>query len=196
MRKRLLIMLSMLIALLLLSLSFLDSSSDSSSSSGSPNGDEVGAVLSYIEGNGAVTKVPIGSRKVTPDLSGTLIDGSEYRMEAGKPIVLNVWASWCSPCRAEAPTLQALSEKYPQVQFLGVLTRDNLTAARSFIDRFKLTFPSLRSDDVLLEFNDAMIANAIPTTLVIDKDGLIAARIGGEVTFTGLSGLIDEVLGE
>jgi thiol-disulfide isomerase/thioredoxin len=117
-------------------------------------------------------------------------------MERGKPIVLNVWASWCSPCRAEAPTLQKLSEKYPEVQFLGVLTRDNLTAARAFIDRFGLTFPSLRSDDVLLEFNDAMIANAIPTTLVIDKNGLIAARIGGEVTFTGLSGLIDEVLGE
>ncbi|MFM8841495.1 MAG: TlpA family protein disulfide reductase [Actinomycetota bacterium] len=186
MRKRLLIMLSMLIALLLLSFSFVES----------PSEGEVGAELSYIEGNGAVTKVPIGSRKATPDLSGTLIDGSEYRMERGKPIVLNVWASWCSPCRAEAPTLQALSEKYPDVQFLGVLTRDNLTAARAFIDRFELTFPSLRSDDVLLEFNDAMIANAIPTTLLIDKNGLIAARIGGEVTFTGLSGLIDEVLGE
>jgi thiol-disulfide isomerase/thioredoxin len=117
-------------------------------------------------------------------------------MESGRPIVMNVWASWCSPCRAEAPTLQALNEKYPEVQFLGVLTRDNLTAAQRFIDRFGLTFPSLRSDDVLLEFNDAMIANAIPTTLVIDKDGLIAARISGEATFTGLSALIDEVLSE
>ena len=186
MRKRLLIALTILIAFSLLSLSFVDSSSE----------DQVGAELSYIEGNGAVTKVAAGSRKQTPDLSGTLIDGAEYRMELGKPIVLNVWASWCSPCRAEAPTLQALSEKYPQVQFLGVLTRDNLTAARGFIDRFGLTFPSLRSDDVLLEFNDAMIANAIPTTLLIDKDGGIAARISGEVTFTGLSGLIDEVLSE
>ena len=90
MRKRLLIMLSMLIALLLLSFSFVES----------PSEGEVGAELSYIEGNGAVTKVPIGSRKATPDLSGTLIDGSEYRMARGKPIVLNVWASWCSPCRA------------------------------------------------------------------------------------------------
>jgi thiol-disulfide isomerase/thioredoxin len=185
-RKRVLIILTVVIAFSLLSLSFVDSSSEP----------EVGAELSYIEGNGAVTKVSIGSRKPTPDLSGTLIDGSEYRMERGRPIVLNVWASWCSPCRAEAPTLQELSEKYPEVQFLGVLTRDNLTAAQGFINRFGLTFPSLRDDDVLLEFNDAMIANAIPTTLLIDKNGLIAARIGGEVTFTGLSALIDEVLSE
>jgi len=186
MRKKLAIASSLLIIVSLVALSF---SSDSSS-------DQVGDELSYIEGNGAVTKVAKGSRTLTPDLSGTLLDGSEYVMEKGRPIVLNVWASWCSPCRAEAPTLQALSEKYPQVQFLGVLTRDNLTAAQGFIDRFGITFPSLRSDDVLLEFNDAMIANAIPTTILIDGDGGIAARIAGEVTFTGLGGLIDGVLSE
>lgn len=193
MRKKVLLVATIIIAFSLLSLSFVDSNSE--------NTGQVGAELSYIEGRGAVTKVAIGSRKPSPDLSGLLIDGSEYRFERGRPLVLNVWASWCSPCRAEAPTLQALHEKYgeagsDQVQFLGVLTRDNLTAAQGFIDRFQLTFPSLRSDEVLLEFNDAMIANAIPTTLVIDKDGLIAARISGEVTYSGLSSLIDEVLSE
>ncbi len=186
MRKRLAIAASLVIVVSLLALSF----------TGSEESDQIGQELSYIEGNGAVTKVPNGSRASVPNLSGMLIDGSQYVMESGKPIVLNVWASWCSPCRAEAPTLQALSEKYPEVQFLGVLTRDNLTAAQGFIDRFGLTFPSLRSDEVLLEFNDAMIANAIPTTILIDRAGGIAARIAGEVTFTGLSGLIDEVLSE
>lgn len=186
MRKRLAIAASLVIVVSLLALSF----------TGSEESDQIGQELSYIEGNGAVTKVPKGSRASVPNLSGTLIDGSQYVMESGKPIVLNVWASWCSPCRAEAPTLQALSEKYPEVQFLGILTRDNLTAAQGFIDRFDLTFPSLRSDEVLLEFNDAMIANAIPTTILIDRNGGIAARIAGEVTFTGLGGLIDEVLSE
>lgn len=186
MRKKLAIASALLIVVSLVALSFTDDSTS----------DQIGNELSYIEGNGAVTKVAKGSRTRTPDLSGTLLDGSEYVMEKGRPIVLNVWASWCSPCRAEAPTLQALSEKYPQVQFLGVLTRDNLTAAQGFIDRFGITFPSLRSDDVLLEFNDAMIANAIPTTILIDADGGIAARIAGEVTFTGLGGLIDGVLSE
>lgn len=186
MRKRLAIAALLVIVVSLLAVSF----------TGSEESDQIGQELSYIEGNGAVTKVPKGSRASVPNLSGTLIDGSQYVMESGKPIVLNVWASWCSPCRAEAPTLQALSEKYPEVQFLGILTRDNLTAAQGFIDRFDLTFPSLRSDEVLLEFNDAMIANAIPTTILIDRNGGIAARIAGEVTFTGLGGLIDEVLSE
>lgn len=152
--------------------------------------------LSYIEGNGAVTKVSPASRKQAPAISGELIDGGFFSAKKGQVLVLNVWASWCSPCRAEAPTLQALSEKFPEVAFLGILTRDNLTAARSFIDRFEITFPSLRDDSILLEFNDSLIANAIPTTLVIDDKGRIAARIGGEVTFTGLSSLIEEVLAE
>lgn len=186
MRKRLLLALSLLFAISLLALSM----------TGSSESEEVGSELTYIEGNGAVTKVAKGSRAMAPDLSGMLIDGSSYKMEVGRPIVLNVWASWCSPCRAEAPTLQAVSEKYPEVQFLGVLTRDNLTAAQRFIDRFSITFPSLKDDEILLDFNDAMIANAIPTTIVIDRDGGIAARIAGEVTFTGLSTLIDEALSE
>jgi len=152
--------------------------------------------LSYIEGNGAVTKVSPGSRVKAPAISGELIDGNFFVAKPGEVLVLNVWASWCSPCRAEAPTLQALSEKFPDVQFLGVLTRDNLTAARSFVNRFNITFPSLRDDAILLEFNDSLIASAIPTTLVIDSKGRIAARIGGEVTFTGLSALIEEVRSE
>ena len=152
--------------------------------------------LSYIEGNGAVTKVSPGSRVIAPAISGELIDGNFFQSKRGQVLVINVWASWCSPCRAEAPTLQALSEKFPDVQFLGILTRDNLTAAQSFVERFNITFPSLRDDAILLEFNDSLIASAIPTTLVIDSKGRIAARIGGEVTFTGLSALIEEVRGE
>ena len=171
--------------------SFLLFSSTEDESATEPSGQ-----LSYIEGNGAVTKVSPGSRELAPAISGELIDGDFFAAKPGQVLVLNVWASWCSPCRAEAPTLQALSEKFPDVQFLGVLTRDNLTAARSFVKRFDVTFPSLRDDAILLEFNDSLIANAIPTTLVIDGKGRIAARIGGEVTFTGLSKLIEEVRGE
>ena len=176
-------MLSMLIALLLLSLSFVGSSSEP----------EVGAELSYIEGNGAVTKVPIGSRKATPDLSGTLIDGSEYRMERGKPIVLNVWASWCSPCRAEAPALQELSVKHPEVQFLGVLTRDSVVSARAFVKRFGIEYPSLVDDAILLKFHGQLTPNAIPTTLIIDTEGRVAARVSGEVTYSALEDLIERV---
>lgn len=151
---------------------------------------------SYIEGNGAVTFVSKGARKAAPNIRGELLDGSQFVRKPSQLLVVNVWASWCSPCRAEAPTLQALTEKYPQVQFLGILTRDNLKAANAFIERFGITFPSLKYDDVILEFNDVLIANAIPTTIIIDKENNVAARISGEVTFSGMSKLIDEISNE
>jgi thiol-disulfide isomerase/thioredoxin len=108
-------------------------------------------------------------------------------------LVLNVWASWCSPCRAEAPALQELSEAHPEVQFLGVLTRDSLVAARAFVDRFKITYPSLADDGILLKFHGQLTPNAIPTTLIIDSEGKIAARISGEVTYSALEDLIERV---
>jgi thiol-disulfide isomerase/thioredoxin len=151
---------------------------------------------SYIEGNGAVTFISKGGRKAAPNIEGELLDGSQFVRNSNQLLVVNVWASWCSPCRAEAPTLQALTEKYPDVQFLGILTRDNLKAANAFIERFGITFPSLKYDDVILKFNDVLIANAIPTTIIIDEENKVAARISGEVTFTGMSKLIDEISNE
>ena len=84
----------------------------------------------------------------------------------------------------------------PEIQFVGILTRDNLVAARSFVTRFNITYPTLIDDSVILGFKDSLIANAIPTTVIIDKQGKVAARISGEVTFTGLRDLIMKVQNE
>jgi thiol-disulfide isomerase/thioredoxin len=108
-------------------------------------------------------------------------------------LVLNIWASWCSPCRAEAPALQELSMKHPEVQFLGVLTRDSLVAARAFVERFGIQYPSLVDDAILLKFHGQLTPNAIPTTLIIDTQGRIAARVSGEVTYSALEDLIEKV---
>ncbi|MDA2984668.1 MAG: TlpA disulfide reductase family protein [Actinomycetota bacterium] len=151
---------------------------------------------SYIEGNGAITVIDKGSRSPAPVIKGELLNGDSYQEKIGNVLVLNVWASWCAPCRAEAPILQELSENFPDVQFLGVLTRDNLESAQAFITRFEITFPSLRNDDILLEFNKILIPNAIPTTLLIDQDGLVAARISGEVTYSGTAKLLEDLLNE
>ena len=151
---------------------------------------------SYIEGNGAITVIDKGSRSPAPVIKGELLNGDSYQEKIGNVLVLNVWASWCAPCRAEAPILQELSENFPDVQFLGVLTRDNLQSAQAFISRFEITFPSLRNDDILLEFNKILIPNAIPTTLLIDQDGLVAARISGEVTYSGTAKLLEDLLNE
>ncbi|MEY3128360.1 MAG: hypothetical protein RIS06_916, partial [Actinomycetota bacterium] len=108
--------------------------------------------------------------------------------------VINVWASWCAPCRAEAPVLQEFSVNYPDVQFAGILTRDNLSSAKAFYENFNLTYPTFIDDSLLLGFGGSLIPNAIPTSLILDREGKIAVRISGEVTVAGLKKMLDKVL--
>jgi len=157
----------------------------------SPNGSQ-----SFISGNGAVTFKSPDSRKPAPEISGVTLDGANYLAPKGKVTVINVWASWCAPCRAEAPTLAALSQSYPEVSFVGILTRDNESTARAFVKRFKLPYPTLVDDAILLGFQGSLAANAIPTTIVLDKHGRVAGRISGEITVASLSGLIERVSAE
>ena len=133
--------------------------------------------------------------KVTA-LTGETLDGGSFKQVAGKVLVINVWASWCSPCRAEAPTLLAISKKYQEVQFVGILTRDNPATATAFINKFNIDYPTVVDDSKLLNYRKVAAANAIPTTLVIDKTGKVAGRISGAVTVAGLSQLIEKVLAE
>jgi thiol-disulfide isomerase/thioredoxin len=148
---------------------------------------------SFIAGNGVATFIPQADRKAAPAISGPTLDGGSFTASSGKVLVLNVWASWCSPCRAEAPALQELSINHPEVQFLGVLTRDSLVAARAFVERFGIQYPSLVDDAILLKFHGQLTPNAIPTTLIIDTQGRIAARVSGEVTYSALEDLIEKV---
>ena len=148
---------------------------------------------SFIAGNGVATFIPKADRKAAPLVSGPTLDGASFVATPGKVMVLNVWASWCSPCRAEAPALEELSKAHPDIQFLGVLTRDSLVAARAFKERFGITYPSLTDDALLLKFHGQLTPNAIPTTLIIDADGNVAASISGEVTYSALDDLIKRV---
>ena len=148
---------------------------------------------SFIAGNGTVTFIEPSSRIIAPDISGKTLDGSRYEVPTNQVVVLNVWASWCAPCRSEAPALVALSELYPNVSFVGILTRDNFPSARAFVKRFKILYPTLVDETILLSFRNSLIANAIPTTLVIDKNGKVAARISGEITVASLTDLINRV---
>jgi thiol-disulfide isomerase/thioredoxin len=148
---------------------------------------------SFVIGSGVQTYIKNGSRVKAPELSGMTLTGVNYRREPGKVAVVNVWASWCSPCRAEAPTLVALSEKYPEVQFIGILTRDNLVNAEAFVKKRKIIYPTLIDDALLIGFKESLPANAIPSTIVIDSQGYVAARVSGVVTVGSLSKLIERV---
>ena len=151
---------------------------------------------SFIAGSGAVTTIKEGSRQKAPAISGMTLSGENYSFAGGQVAVVNVWASWCAPCRAEAPTLAALSEKYSDVAFIGILTRDNPVNAEAFTRRFALPYPTLIDDSVLIGFRKSLPANAIPSTVLIDKNGDVAARISGEVTVASLSELIEKVSAE
>jgi thiol-disulfide isomerase/thioredoxin len=149
---------------------------------------------SFVAGSGNATFVKKSERKDAPKISGTTLNSGDKILNLNQVTVINVWASWCAPCRAEAPVLQDFSIKYPQVQFAGILTRDNLSSAKAFYENFQLTYPTFTDDSLLLGFSGSIIPNAIPTTLIIDKNGKVAVRISGEVTVATFQKLLDKVL--
>ncbi len=151
---------------------------------------------SFVSGNGSVSYIKPSDRIAAPALSGMTLSGKNYTYNVGQVAVVNVWASWCAPCRAEAPTLAALSEKYTDVAFMGILTRDNPVNAEAFARRFALPYPTLIDDSVLIGFRKSLPANAIPSTVLLDKRGNVAARVSGEVTYSSLAELIEKVSAE
>jgi thiol-disulfide isomerase/thioredoxin len=154
---------------------------------------------SFVSGTYSSSLLKPGSRPVAPDISGTTLAGQHLSLSAyrGSVIVLNFWGSWCAPCRAEAPDLTALATTYAKrgVRFLGVDIRDDPVSADAFVKAFGIPYPSLNdpSDELALAFRGTVPPAGIPTTLVIDKSGHIAARIVGSVSFDTLRALITQV---
>jgi thiol-disulfide isomerase/thioredoxin len=156
----------------------------------------------FVSGSGGITLVKAADRKPAPDLSGRTVDGSQASLAAyrGKVVVVNVWGSWCAPCRAEAPNLVAVAnaDKAKGVQFLGINTRDLEAApAAAFEKHFAVPYPSLydRDGSLLLRFpKGSLNAQAIPSTLVIDRQGRIAARALRPLSEDDLHRMIDSVL--
>lgn len=151
----------------------------------------------YVTGPGVVTRTPVEERVALPRVTGALLQGGEFDSAEYPDTVLvyNVWGSWCAPCRAEAPALQEVWEQTRDrgVQFVGVNVKDSDAAARAFEREFGITYPSITTADygaVLLAFRASLPPSAIPSTLVVDRDGRVAARIVGATTYTKLRRLV------
>ncbi|ROS61644.1 thiol-disulfide isomerase/thioredoxin [Frigoribacterium sp. PhB160] len=145
-----------------------------------------GGTANYITGAGQVTEVPVADRTDPVEFTGTTDAGDEVSRSDydGEVVVLNFWYASCPPCRAEAPDLQQLSETYADqgVQFLGVNVRDQAQTSLSFADTFGVTYPSVvdaNDGAVQLALAGTIAPNSVPTTIVLDKQGRIAARILG-----------------
>jgi thiol-disulfide isomerase/thioredoxin len=147
-----------------------------------------------------LTRVPPDQRKELPAVSGPALGTSktistqEYR---GKVVVINVWGSWCPPCRKEAPDLQAASVETKNVaQFVGITSKDYDPApAEAFVRSFKITYPSIYdpTGKVLLTFAGELPPSAIPSTMIIDRDGRLAVRVLSEVSKITLVDMINAV---
>jgi thiol-disulfide isomerase/thioredoxin len=156
--------------------------------------------VGYPTVQGNLTRVPPDQRKELPAVSGPALGSNktistqDYR---GKVVVINVWGSWCPPCRKEAPDLQAASVETKNVaQFVGITSKDYDPApAEAFIRGFKITYPSIYdpSGKVLLAFSGELPPSAIPSTMIIDRQGRLAVRVLSEVSKITLVDMINDV---
>jgi thiol-disulfide isomerase/thioredoxin len=163
---------------------------------GSPAAGEGG----FVAGDGSTIVLAANKRGAPISLSGTTVAGkpisvSDYR---GQVVVLNVWASWCAPCRAEAPGLEAGWQQWQKdggTQVMGINTRDDRTSAAGYIATFHISYPNIfdKFGQKLLELGGTLPPNAIPSTLVLDKSGRVAARVLGPTSPALLDGIISQL---
>jgi thiol-disulfide isomerase/thioredoxin len=164
----------------------------------SPDGGETAGPTEI--GETGLTMHPVSERQRVPGLEGNTLDGSPFDLAdlAGDVVVINVWGSWCGPCRTETPDLVRLANKYSDrgVSFVGINTRDNAGAANAFVARYDVPYPSVVDDGgrVLLGLRDHLPTSAVPSTVVVDAEGMIAATVIGPVTYRTLQGLVDAEL--
>jgi thiol-disulfide isomerase/thioredoxin len=162
----------------------------------------IGNGRSFVTGSYSTTVYKPGSRRDAPDVTGTTLTGARFRLAAdrGTVVVINFWGSWCTPCREEAPALGALAQHFAGtgVRFIGVDIRDDPASAEAFMHNFRIGYPSLNdpNDMIALDFSGTVPPASIPTTLVIDRSGHIAARIVGQASYSGLKALIVQVAAE
>jgi peroxiredoxin len=160
-----------------------------------------GGEFRFVAGTAAGEVIPVAERQSAPEFSGTLLTGEEFTSSelAGDVAVLNFWGSWCAPCRVETPEFQTVYSEVADsgVQFLGLNVKDQQQFAEAFVDSKGITFPSLfdPKGEVALAFRDYP-ANAIPSTIVLDRDGRVAAVYTGEVRQDDLRAVVAQLTGE
>lgn len=149
-----------------------------------------------------VQQYPASQRQAVEAFTVRLLDGEQLTQAdlVGTVSVINVWGSWCGPCRTEAPGLARVARQLGErSRFLGINVRDNPAAAQAFERAFEIPYPSVHPDDAgsaILAFGGALTAAAIPSTVILDEQARVAARVVGPVDAATLRRLIIETLGD
>ncbi|MER5767760.1 TlpA family protein disulfide reductase [Streptomyces sp. NPDC001985] len=161
--------------------------------------------INFVTDTGGIATVAKGERKATGTIAGETLEGKRLDVAdlKGKIVVINVWGSWCGPCRAEAKHFDKVSEelKPKGVEFVGINTRDhNKGSAVAFEKEYEVSYPSLYDPAGKLIINGfprgTLAPQAIPSTVVLDRDGKIAARSLAELSEKQLRKMIDPLIAE
>jgi thiol-disulfide isomerase/thioredoxin len=159
----------------------------------------------YTSADGAITELAVSNREEPLSFeSSDTTDGSTIRSEdyVGSVLVVNFWFAACPPCRYEAPDLAEISAKYAAdgVQFLGINVYDEREVANSFEREFAIPYPSIldvSTGELRLAFSGQLPPNGVPTTIIVDRSGRVAARLSGAILDRAVfEDMIESVLAE
>lgn len=164
-----------------------------------------GGDTNFVTDTGGISTAAKGKRTAPNKLAGETLEGKQLDVAdlKGKVVVMNVWGSWCPPCRAEAPHFARVAEetKAKGVEFVGINTRDaNRGPAISFEEDYKISYPSLYDPMGKLIVNGfpkgSLNPQSIPSTIVLDREGKIAARSLKALDDEELHKIIDPLIAE
>lgn len=156
----------------------------------------------YVSGDGYVEEIAVQDRGEPIEFQGQLAGGGEFdSSEIDGPVLVNVWYAACPPCRAEAPILSSLYEEFgDQVTFVGINTRDGEAEALAFESTFEIEYPSIldaQTGQAQMAFAGQVAPGAVPSTLILDSEGRVMARITGAIDSDSIvSTLLSDALAE
>lgn len=156
----------------------------------------------YVEGTGVAAEIDPDKRESPLQFEAATYDGDTFTLAShrGQPVVLNVWYASCAPCRKEAPDLKKIATDYQakNVTFIGINVRDDEGPAAAFEKKFGIPYSSIpdHQGEIMYALRGEVAPNAVPSTLVIDKQGRTAGRISGVADPSILRAMIDKVLAE
>jgi len=152
------------------------------------------ALIQVTRGDDPATPPEVGSK--APDFTVRTLDGDRFSLSGhfesdGSPVFLNMWAEWCFPCRAEMPAIDAVAAEHPEVHFIGVVVDDDEAPARSFVEEYEIEYQIGLDDDRVVK--ESYVVWAMPSTYLIDSNGVIVERIFGPLREEQLEELLESV---